>query len=354
MSSRCVKSIQQKQKPVITTRFVNLDGLRGLSALSVCLFHFTNSPVSHLPENSSVCLVSWYGHLGVYVFFTLSAIVIPYSMYSQSYSVKQTGSFLVKRLLRLEPPYLFSMLIAVLLNYLVARSPSYTGWPFYTHTEAIGSNVTHLAGFLCHRWIVVVYWTLAIEWQFYLVVIVLYPLITSSNDYCFWLCLLIINTPIYFIDNESVWFTYASYFSIGFLAFRYLINRIDRVILLFCVLLIMIHISYMFSTDQAIAATLPILVLFMPPIRFYPLSFLATISYSLYLTHLLTGYNFLKISQQYATTPGSSLLLIVVALLVSIGFAYLTCRLIELPAQALARRIYQRGYMAIATKKTPD
>jgi peptidoglycan/LPS O-acetylase OafA/YrhL len=231
------------------------------------------------------------------------------------------------------------MLIAVLLNYVAARSSSYTGWPFYRDSNIILANAVHLSGLLHLRWIVVAYWTLAIEWQFYIVIVVLYPLLTSSTTYRFWLSLLIINTPVYFNDNESVWFTYASYFSIGFLAFRYLINRINVVTLLLGILLLMVHITCKFSTSQAIAAALPVLVLFIPPIRLYPLSFLSTISYSLYLTHLLTGYNFLKVSQPYATTVDASLLLTFAALIVSIAFAYLTYRLVELPARTLASRL---------------
>src|SRR5262245_40692514 len=96
-----------------------LDLLRGLAVLAVTWFHFTNC--TELVKTDWLRASGTHGWLGVEVFFVISVFVIPYSMYCGGYRPKQDfGRFLAKRVVRLEPPYLVSLLLVIALMYLAA------------------------------------------------------------------------------------------------------------------------------------------------------------------------------------------------------------------------------------------
>ena len=63
-------------------RITNLDLLRGLAALAVCIFHFDHDGALGVP---SVSRVLSYGYLGVQMFFVISGFIIPYSMLRSGY-----------------------------------------------------------------------------------------------------------------------------------------------------------------------------------------------------------------------------------------------------------------------------
>src|SRR5689334_14543570 len=91
-------------------RISTVDSLRGIASLAVCWFHLTNGNPSFLtggPLKSS----GTYGWLGVEMFFVISGFVIPYSLHKAGYDLKSFGTFVAKRIIRLDPPYLVSIVI---------------------------------------------------------------------------------------------------------------------------------------------------------------------------------------------------------------------------------------------------
>jgi len=91
---------------------VVLDSLRAFAALSVCLFHFVCTTTGYITTDWILNLFD-IGKYGVQLFFVISGFVIPWSMYAAGFQLKNLFSFLFKRLARLEPPYVFSVLIAL-------------------------------------------------------------------------------------------------------------------------------------------------------------------------------------------------------------------------------------------------
>lgn len=82
-----------------------VDALRGVAALAVALFHFSGQLSSPL-----ALAFKSYGWLGVDVFFVLSGFVISLSLQGKGYALKDFPAFLLRRLVRLEPPYLEGVL----------------------------------------------------------------------------------------------------------------------------------------------------------------------------------------------------------------------------------------------------
>ena len=82
-----------------------LEPLRGLAALAVAWFHFTNA-TGLLPEGW-LRASGRYGWLGVEVFFVISGFIIPYSLFNAGYRFpRHAGRFILKRIVRLDPPYI--------------------------------------------------------------------------------------------------------------------------------------------------------------------------------------------------------------------------------------------------------
>src|SRR4051812_36838833 len=89
-----------------------INGLRGLAASLVCFYHFVTTTTGYI-ESESIRDFFSYGKNGVHIFFVVSGIVIPLSMIKGNYTINSWGKFMFKRLTRLEPPYLLSILLAL-------------------------------------------------------------------------------------------------------------------------------------------------------------------------------------------------------------------------------------------------
>lgn len=103
-----------------------VEALRGIAALAVAWFHFTNGgqllPDGWLKDSGR------YGWLGVEIFFVISGFIIPYSMLRGGFRFpRDVGVFVAKRLIRLEPPYLVAIAIVIVLGYLSALAPGFRG-----------------------------------------------------------------------------------------------------------------------------------------------------------------------------------------------------------------------------------
>ena len=75
-----------------------IEAMRGLAAASVALFHFS------VQLDLAARDAFFYGWVGVDVFFVISGFVIPLSLYGRGYTIQQFPQFMMRRLVRLEPP----------------------------------------------------------------------------------------------------------------------------------------------------------------------------------------------------------------------------------------------------------
>ena len=107
-----------------------------------------------------------YGYLGIHVFFVISGFVLPYSLHTAGFQTSDFFRFLFKRVLRIDPPYLVAVLIAILLPFWNGRG--LLGW------STIFAHLGYLNDILNLPWASGIFWTLAIEFQFYIALGVLY------------------------------------------------------------------------------------------------------------------------------------------------------------------------------------
>jgi peptidoglycan/LPS O-acetylase OafA/YrhL len=143
-------------------RFPELDLLRFLAACAVMLFHDAYlGPRDHIWSASFPLLggIFKYGYLGVNLFFLLSGFVILLTAYE-----KDAIGFTVARMVRLYPAYWICVTLTAVAIVLTGTNHSPISVRQYL------ANLTMVHSFLGVQDVSGVYWTLAVELQFYFLI----------------------------------------------------------------------------------------------------------------------------------------------------------------------------------------
>lgn len=145
-----------------TDRLVFIDSLRGLASLAVLLFHFYGVFSKDYPGLAPGPLhdLLSHGDLGVQLFFVLSGFVIAKTISVERVDLKYVGKFVVRRSIRLDPPYWTVIFLTLLFLFLTGKEN-----PALQH---ILINMFYLDNLTGAPSFVAVGWTLQYEFQFYL------------------------------------------------------------------------------------------------------------------------------------------------------------------------------------------
>jgi peptidoglycan/LPS O-acetylase OafA/YrhL len=158
-----------------STKFTLVQALRGIAALWVVLFHAAEG--KHL-EAIRAAAPAWLfdsvfeaGHFGVSIFFALSGFVIAHSLRNADATPRFAGKFILRRSIRLDPPYWATIALVIAQQALEARIK---GTAISDVSAAqIAAHVFYLTDVLGYPQITSVFWTLCFEIQFYLGFVVL-------------------------------------------------------------------------------------------------------------------------------------------------------------------------------------
>lgn len=327
-----MKNTVQKHIPV-------LDSLRAFASLSVVSFHFICTVVGFVSTKWVLDVFS-FGHYGVQVFFVISGFVIPWSMYHSGYVLSKYPRFVMKRLVRLEPPYLISLLLAVVHASVRLSGPFYNGIDTTPSLKQIALHIGYLVPFVHGvQWIRPVYWTLAIEFQYYLILGALFPLISKQRSpWRLLFYLFIFAGPFLPFHNFFPFLT--PIFMVGialFLLKSKIVGELEHLLLL---ILSCIEICFFHGLATLFFSIFPYLAIrFFPDFRPVVLKFLGDISYSLYLFHSLTGLLVLNYVSHLNLALPTKVLSLLFAYLFSIFCSYWVFRFIELPSKRFSSRI---------------
>lgn len=317
-----------------TERIEIIELVRGLAALAVALFHFANQ----LTSGVSVFLTSW-GWLGVDAFFIISGVVIPYSLHGMNYRLGMFPRFMAKRIVRLEPPYVISILLTIVLWHVSTMMPGFQGSdPDYTLGQIL-SHLFYLTPLLGYEWLGPVYWTLAYEFVFYITMGLTFSwLIGRSVLYTMaagGLALL----AVFLIWGKVDYRLFE--FLVGFLIMRWYVLERERTLTAVLILATLFAIYWFGGQKTIIVAVLTVVTIWLlRSVRVdRRLLWLGTVSYSLYLTHVLTGGRVVNLMKRFIQDPALDLVVIGAATAVALAFSWLFWRLIEVPALRQSRRI---------------
>jgi peptidoglycan/LPS O-acetylase OafA/YrhL len=317
----------------------SLDLLRGLAALAVCYFHFTHGNPDFLSKTNLLYQSGRYGFLGVDVFFVISGFVIPYAMYRGMYRFKNFGKFLLKRVIRIEPPFIASIILVIALNWLSTLSPYYRGAGFTIDFTALALHLGYLNAFFQYPWVNDVYWTLAIEFQYYIIIALIFPLLIHSKKYFSFIALGVFGMMGFFITGHNFIFNYGLLFVVGILLFQFRIGYLKDAEFGTLLLIALLMIFVKFDKRYLVAALLPYFFILYFDFNNKISKFLGNISYSLYLVHIPIGGRIINICETLFQGEQIRSVFVFVALAVSIFAAWVFFMVIEKPAMELAKKI---------------
>jgi peptidoglycan/LPS O-acetylase OafA/YrhL len=326
-------------------RLENVEVLRGVAAFSVMWFHLTNGNEAFLAHDSLLRQSGAFGYLGVQLFFVISGFIIPYSLWVRNYHLRTDGlSFLARRLIRLEPAYLLSIAVYILLQLVSAVTPgSNASAPGPEIAWVVLLHVGYLAPWFDIPWLSPVYWSLAIEFQYYIAILFLAPLLLAEEKWKL-RCILSMTAvlPLLITDERSL-FPYLPLFGLGFT--RFLVGRqaLQSLELSFWGIVFIGLCWFFHDALQASAAIFGFGFLFLRVQRPMPaLSFLGHISYSVYLLHVPIGGRVINLATRLPQTAMLHFLAVLTAVILSVLAAYYYWRVVERPSTNLARTIYPK------------
>lgn len=193
----------------IQSRIASLDGLRAIAVLGVIwchiVFFIPSRPVFHIWRIDFFSITGYLG-TGVDLFFVISGfcMYLIYRKLMESFSFKGYFHFIKKRWLRIAPAFYITVIASAIFYYSVndvfLTSSVLKHFLFLNTTPLQANNLSSP------------FWSLATEWQFYLVLPLLFLFSTKSKAYPFWLAFIYILTLIfryfiyqYYPDSEDIW-----------------------------------------------------------------------------------------------------------------------------------------------------
>ncbi|EGQ9052477.1 TPA: acyltransferase family protein [Vibrio parahaemolyticus] len=320
-------------------RYKQLDGLRGIAATIVVLYHFLYQyPVRY---DDNVIDFAYFGIYGVQLFFILSGFVIFISVDN-----KDRMGFFKSRVLRLYPVYWLGCFYTFfILSFGTVNVPQ--------NVSQLLINLTMLQSFFGVEHIDGTYWTLTYEILFYLYAITLF----KSKKFRFEKLTAILTFQLIYVFIKSIELNFPRfaeaifilqfmhYFCMGmclYLLKNYFIN-IKQALFLVLMALINNYLAYGFANSVVVASVYIVFVFCVyDKLKFFEckaLCFLGGISYALYISHQYVGYEIMHIIQSDISNIYISTFL---TLIYSIIIAQMIKYLSELPTNFYKKKVKVR------------
>lgn len=332
----------QESAPASEGRVTVIDSLRGIASLAVCWYHLVFTSGSFLGGSLVAGLLrdsARNGWVGVEIFFVISGFVIPLALYRSQYTPRSFGAFMLKRIVRLEPPYLVSVVLCVVLWYVWAVVPRLHGPPFDPQWLPIFMHLGYLNAFFHREWLNPVYWTLAIEFQYYLGMGLIYVAVANRQIAVRYATFAALAVLALLQPDPSLVFHYLFIFMLGMVTFQYFVGLLP--IRFYAPTLVALAIGCVHTLGPTVAVISVLTALFIAFVRsgIPVLGFLGTISYSLYLIHVPIGARILFLGLTHVHGGAARVLVLLVTLGLTIGAAYVFYLLVERPAQRWSAKV---------------
>ncbi|HMI62850.1 MAG TPA: acyltransferase [Puia sp.] len=312
--------------------------LRGIAATLVFLFHLVCVSGGYI-SGATLHSVFFYGKYGVQFFFVISGFVIPYSMMKAGYQLRDFPRFFQKRIIRIEPPYLCVVFLTVCFLYFRSvfgfdrGSMELPTWP------QILLHIGYLIPLSGYRWMSIVFWTLAIEFQFYLLFSLTFPLFVRGPWPRRGLYLVLIIASIV-VPNGGFFFCWSPIFLMGIHTALFKMKKVNNLEYWVTIALLSAVVFHDLGWVTVIFAIIAVLAIyFEPQIRSRLLHFLGNVSYSLYLSHTLIAFAIINLGVRFTKNIYQKCFFVSLAVAATLLFSYLLYRFIEIPAKKWAAAI---------------
>jgi peptidoglycan/LPS O-acetylase OafA/YrhL len=294
-------------------RFVWLDALRGIAAITVLIFHYHHFyladfssrefiPKQELfPYSEFLFFIYSYGKYAVQLFWVISGFVFFHIYLNKTTTFRK---FFVHRFARLYPLHFVTLLLVGLLQFVNLQHNGH--WQIYGNNDLyhfvlqlfFASNSLTVAHGLSFNGPI---WSVSLEIFTYCVFFLCIPLL-KKNCFISTLALFITFVLLGFYFNHNIWklsqsvFVCASYFFVGgitYLIYRVSINNLNRLAVVVSLTVVGIILSFLYELTNIklmlISSLMVITVSFLDvkfPVKIKFLESLGNSSYSLYLVHV--------------------------------------------------------------------
>ncbi|EBG6487556.1 acyltransferase family protein [Salmonella enterica] len=327
----------------------SLTGVRGIAAIYVVLYHFTNAKIPFI----------WNGYLAVDLFFVLSGFImcmVYYKNFESEISVSEFGKFLWHRFARIYPLYLFVLISTIIIQENESSLPS---------TQTLIINFMMWQN-LFNNGMVGASWSVSVELIAYLIFPALILLLANKK----WICFIVIYTSmsilfyITTIDNPGSSGPLDIYsgipslmrgicgFSIGvccyvlFNKYKSILNVITytqdilAALLIVCLLIKGMDVIFVILTGLYISSLYYSTGITGWLLSTKPIHYLGELSFSIYLTHLMIQRNFIfevnAITEYLNVSYINDVFVMVISTLM---LSMLTFHLVEKPSRNILRKL---------------
>lgn len=345
-------------------RLDGLDALRGFAGLSVLSYHFIREYGLTFHEGDFQAWMDRYGHYGVEIFFIVSGFVM-FMTLSRSPTL---WHFLVARTARLAPAFYCCLILTTLVSVLHPLPP------LSPPTAArFAANLTMAPEFLGQEPMDWSYWTLGYELAFYAMIgtIFVCGALARIDWFCLgWLALsALMQIALPHIPHrvcEALLLNYGQFFIIGIALCRFhagTATRLTAVVLAAAIAISAFGASWRAPTPGILYGIVTLLLTLaawlavtdrIPWLVRRPLTWVAMISFPLFLIHQFIGYHIIaSLRAQGRSLPAS----IAVATICSIVLAIMVYRFVEQPLRPWIRRrllARRRPHLLVRNASAPE
>jgi peptidoglycan/LPS O-acetylase OafA/YrhL len=259
-----------------------------------------------------------------------------HSLVEGKYHLGKWKTFIAKRLIRLEPPYLVVLFLTF--AYLIIRSIVKGPDKDTPDFSQLLLHIGYLIPFTKEKWLSIVFWSLAVEFQFYFLISFAYPLLLKYATVRW--AIFVTFWALHFIFPSIEFFYWSLVFVPGMqLAFfNHDVISKTEFLLSFITLPLLIYLNYDIYVFAFSFATF-LLIFFNRDFKSSLLNFFGNISYSLYLVHMLAIVPLRNIGLHYFTSDAGRVGMFLAMIMLVILSAYLLYRYVEKPSKEYAGSI---------------
>ncbi|MBC7819946.1 MAG: acyltransferase [Planctomycetaceae bacterium] len=367
-----VAPVADRSSPAVgqpPARFAFLDGLRGLAALGIAVYHIWRYEPPQHPEMKVypameclpwivdwVLLRSW---VGVQFLLVLSGFVIAFTLRETWVTPREMVSFLGRRIVRLGPPYWVTLAFVLVLHVV-----NVTWWnlpPAFEEPLTSGRVLAHIAflqDVLGQTPLSAAIWTVCIEMQFYVVCVLGWGLAQrlrrrsdrqsprpSATALMLVFAPLALVSLVYWnrLDSTEPWVIhFLCSFFLGMVTWWTLDRTVSPLVFVASIAVVAGHLAFQWKLENALALTAALSIFvagrtghFHDWLNWRWLQYLGRISYSLYLIHYPVSHCLTWVGWRWcdnSPTPVQSSLILLACLVASIAAGHLLYVSVEVPA----------------------